>query len=117
MKKTVFFLLIMAVLAGSGFSSTEVLPTGLKITIRNDLGNLESGVIVTLYKSKDDFEKEQNMVMKGYTNEKGVVSFKQLDAIAYYISAVKGDMNNYGAGVQTDPLEANKINKVTIIIE
>lgn len=117
MKKTVFFLLIAAALTGSGFKSTEVLPTGLKITIRNDLGNLEAGVIVTLYKNKEDFEKEQNMVMKGYTNERGLVSFKQLDAIVYYVSAVKGGMNNFGAGVQTDPLEANKINKVTIIIE
>ncbi len=117
MKKTVFFTLLVVLIAGSGFEVNEPLATSLKITIRNDLGNTESGVLVTLYKSKEDFQKEENFVQKGYTNEKGVVSFKGLNAVAYFVSAVKGDMDNYGAGVQTNPLDANRINKVTIIIE
>lgn len=117
MKKTVFFTLIVAFFMASSFSAEPPLATSLKITIRNDLGNLESGVLVTLYKNKDDFQSEENFVQKGFTNEKGVVTFKRLNTVAYYVSAVKGDMNNYGAGVQTNPLDANKINKVTIIIE
>ena len=117
MRKTVFFALILAISMSTGFETSKSLATSLKITIRNDLGNTESGVLVTLYKSKKDFQKEENFVLKGHTNDKGVVSFKGLNAIAYFVSAVKGDMNNYGAGVQTNPLDANKINKVTIIIE
>jgi hypothetical protein len=46
-----------------------------------------------------------------------MVTFKGLEAKIYYVAAVKGDKNNYGAGVQTGKLEAKKVNKVTIIIE
>lgn len=117
MRKTVFFTLILVMGMSMSFSPNDYLATSLKITVRNDLGNLESGVLVTLYKTKEDFQKETNFVLKGHTNEKGVVTFKRLDPMAYYVSALKGDMDNYGAGVQTNPLDENKINKVTIIIE
>lgn len=117
MKKTAFFALILVVFISSGFEVNTPLATSLKITIRNDLGNTEAGVLVTLYKTKEDFQKEENFVLKGHTNEKGVVSFKGVDPMVYFVSAVKGDMDNYGAGVQTNPLDANKVNKVTIIIE
>ncbi len=117
MKKTLFFAAAIALLVATAFTESKPLATSLKITIRNDLGNIESGVQVTLYKSKEDFQKEQNIVMQEHTNHKGVVHFKGLNAKTYYVSAVKGDMNNYGAGVQTNPLDENKINKVTIIIE
>jgi len=117
MKKTIFFTLIIATIALSAHNYPNLLGTSLKITVRNDLGNLESGVLVTLYKNKEDFQKEENFVLKGFTNDKGLVSFKGLNPAAYYVTAVKGDMDNFGAGVQTNPLEANKVNKVTIIIE
>ncbi len=117
MRKTVFFALILATAMSTGFEWNETLATSLKITVRNDLGNIEAGVLVTLYKNKEDFQKEEHFVLKSHTNEKGVATFKGVDAVAYYVSAVKGDMDNYGAGVQTNPLDANKVNKVTIIIE
>ncbi len=117
MKKQLFFSLFIFLLIGMGFTSSDAIPTSLKITIRNDLGNLESGVSVTLYANKEDFQKEENPVQQGTTNDKGVVSFKQLQAKVYFVAAVKGDMNNYGAGVQTNKLEEKRVNKVTIIIE
>jgi len=117
MKKHLFFILFLFLLIGWGFTLKEVIPTNLKITIRNDLGNLESDVTVTLYASQEDFQKEQNALLQGMTDTKGVVTFKDLQAKVYFVSAVKGDMNNYGAGVQTNQLEAKKVNKVTIIIE
>ena len=117
MKNVHFLTLFFILLIGSGFDLKEAIPTSLKITIRNDLGNLESGVTVTLYANQQDFEKEQNPVQTGTTNDKGLVTFKDLQAKVYFVAAVKGDMNNYGAGVQTNQLEAKKINKVTIIIE
>jgi hypothetical protein len=117
MKKHLFFALFILLLTGSGFAVEEVIPTSLKITIRNDLGNLETDVTVTLYASQEDFQKEQNALQQETTNAKGMVTFKDLQAKVYYVAAVKGDMNNYGAGVQTNQLEAKKVNKVTIIIE
>lgn len=117
MKKSLFFALFVFFLASSGFTLKEVLASTLKITIRNDLGNTESGVTVTVYDSKEDFQVEQNPVQQDETDDKGVVTFKGLQAKAYFVAAVKGDMNNYGAGVQTNTLEDRKVNKVTIIIE
>ncbi len=117
MKKLVIFSFFFVFLLGSGFTSNEMIPTSLKINIRNDLGNIESDVVVTLYGSETDFQQEKNPVQSGKTNDKGMVTFKGLDAKIYYVSAVKGDKNNYGAGVQTGKLEAKRVNKVTIIIE
>ncbi len=117
MKHLLFFTLFVFYLTGTALAAHEILATSLKINIRNELGNMESGVMVTLYANEQDFKKEENPVQSGVTNEKGMVTFKKLDAKAYYVTAVKGDKNNFGLGVQTNKLEANKINKVTIIIE
>jgi hypothetical protein len=117
MKHLIFFTLCIFYLSGHALPADESLATSLKINIRNELGNMESGVLVTLYANQEDFKKEENPVQSGVTNEKGMVTFKKLDAKAYYVTAVKGDKNNFGLGVQTNTLEANKINKVTIIIE
>ena len=65
MKQSVFFSLFIFLLIGTGFSTNDYLATNLKITIRNDLGNLESGVTVILYSSKEDFKKEENPVKQG----------------------------------------------------
>jgi uncharacterized GH25 family protein len=117
MNKRIFYSLFFVFLLGSGFTIEEMIPTSLKINIRNDLGNIESNVAVTLYDNETDFQQEQNPVQSGKTNDKGMVTFKGLEAKVYYVAAVKGDKNNYGAGVQTGKLEAKKVNKVTIIIE
>lgn len=117
MRNTIFFTLFIFLLIGTGFTVSEEIPTSLKITIRNDLGNIESGVTVILYANQEDFKKEQNPVQQGITNQKGVVTFKDLEAKAYFVAAIKGDMNNNGLGVQTNTLDARRINKVTIIIE
>jgi hypothetical protein len=117
MKRPVFFVLLIFLLIGTGFTAVEVIPTSLKINIRNSLGNTESGVSVTLYGNQEDFKKEENPVQQGLTDEKGMVTFKNLEAKIYFVAAEKGDMSNFGMGVQTNTLEAKKLNKVTIIIE
>ena len=117
MRTARFFILLSFMFCISSLNADDLIGTSLKITIRNDLGNLESGVSVSLYANKTDFQKEENPVQQGTTNEKGLVTFKNLQAKAYYVIAMKGEMNNYGGGVQTNRLDANKVNKVTIIIE
>jgi len=113
-------LLVIAVLVLSAFSIKEeqILKTSLKITVLNELGNIEDGVEVQLFTSDEDYRKEQNPVQKAvYTDKKGQVKFKGLKSKVYYILAKKGDKSNIGAGVSTDKLEEGKLNKVTIIIE
>jgi hypothetical protein len=51
------------------------------------------------------------------TNAKGIAIIKELGAKAYFLDVEKGDKNNRDAGYQTDVLQANRINKINIIIE
>ncbi|QSE99368.1 carboxypeptidase regulatory-like domain-containing protein [Fulvivirga lutea] len=100
------------------FNEVQVFDTSIKINVRNELGNIEEGVSVQLFGSEEDYRKEQNPVTEvAITDKKGNVKFKDLEAKVYFVNAKKGDKNNVGAGVQTDMLEAGKLNKVTIIIE
>lgn len=96
--------------------SSQLFKTNLKVTVRNDAGNLESGVKVTLYKTKEDFDKSANAFNTQTTDDKGNARFDELEPTVYYINAEKGDKNNYGAGEKIDSLIENKLNKVTIII-
>lgn len=97
--------------------SFQIIKTQLNVTIRNELGNTEEGVTVQLYEKEEDYKAEKNVVMEATTDEKGIAKFKELKSIPYFVLAKKGDKNNFGAGEQTAPLEAKRINKVTIVIE
>lgn len=114
MKKSILISLI-AICIFCSYTS-QMIPTSLKITVRNELGALESDVNVTLYNTKEDYEKSQNAAFAGKTDSKGLVYFQYLKQLNYYISAEKGDRNNFGAGEKIDNLAENKVNKVTIII-
>lgn len=93
------------------------LKTSLEITIRDRLGNIVEGVKVKLYNTYDDFNNDTNFIQEPLqTNAKGKVHFKNLEVKPYYVSAVKGDNNNYGDGEMVDKLIKNRKNKVTIII-
>jgi hypothetical protein len=114
MKKTFeFFLLSLLLLGLAGFDS---LRTDIRINVRNELGNLEQGVKVSLYKTKENYEKSEAAVFTGLTDVKGNVTFDGVEPISYYVSAEKGDRNNVGAGEKTDVLQVGKLNKMTIII-
>ena len=116
MKKLALF--SMAVLILTAFTTVDLLPTSLKITVRNELGNIEEGAEVQLFATDEDYRNEENPVSEVLiTNKKGEVKFKDLEPKVYYVMAKKGDKNNWGAGVQTDILEEGKMNKVTIVIE
>jgi uncharacterized protein (DUF2141 family) len=115
MKTRIILITLLSIAIVCSFT-TQLVKTSLKVTVRNDLGNLESDVSVSLYKSKDDYEKSVNPVATQVTDEKGNATFKNLEAIAYYISAEKGDKNNFGAGEKTEVLVENKQNKITVII-
>lgn len=118
MKKASFFIIAILVFSAFSISEEQILKTSLKITVRNELGNLEDGVEVQLFESDEDYRKETNPVQEAaYTDAKGQVKFKELKPKVYYILAKKGDKSNIGAGVSTDKLEDGKLNKVTIIIE
>jgi hypothetical protein len=95
----------------------QIIKTQMVLTVRNELGNTEAGVTVQLYEKEDDYKAEQNAAATGTTDEKGVVRFKDLKAISYFILARKDDKDNAGGGEQTGVLVAKRINKVTVVIQ
>jgi len=95
----------------------QILTTKLQVTVRDDLGNLVEGANVRLFKTEEDYNKEQNQVGATLkTDNKGKASFNELEATVYYIIAEKGDKDNSGAGTKTESLTAKKVNKITLII-
>lgn len=107
---TVFALMILL----SGF---QLIKTTLHITVRDELGNIVEGTTVQLFEEEGDYLKEENAVAEGVSDKYGIVKFKELKAIAYYVIARKDDKDNSGGGERTAELQAKRINKVTIVIQ
>src|SRR5690606_4971150 len=114
--KRITQLSLLAILI-AGLSGFQLIKTTLNITVRNDLGNIVEWATVRLFENEDDYSKEENAAAEGTTDAKGVVKFKDLKAIAYFVLVEKDDLNNFGGGEQTGKLEAKRINKVTIVIQ
>jgi hypothetical protein len=98
-------------------TSFQLIKTQLTITVRNDLGNTVEGATVKLYEKEEDYSQETNATAEGTTDAKGIVKFKDLKDIVYFVQVEKGDLNNFGGGEQTGKLEEKRINKVTIVIQ
>lgn len=97
--------------------SFQIIKTQLTVTVRNELGNTEEGVKVQLFEKEEDYKKETNIAAEAITDKKGNAKFKDLKAISYYVIARKDDKDNAGGGEVTGRLEANRINKTTIVIQ
>jgi hypothetical protein len=109
-------LLIFLVAATVVLSAAQLIKTSLNLTVRDELGNTVAEATVTLYETEANYTEEKNPAASGTTDAKGVVKFKELKAIPYFVIVRKGDLDNAGAGEQIGKLEANKINKATVII-
>jgi hypothetical protein len=117
-KYIIFGTIILSLMLTIPFlSNSQIFKTTLQITIRNELGNTEAGAKVTLYKTEEDYNANQNPAFEAKTTDaKGKVSFEGVEPIIYYVQAEKGERDNSGAGEKTPKLDDKKINKVTIII-
>ena len=117
---TINSLLIFAVLVFGSFiiSPTSYLKTSLKITVLDGMGSYVEGATVTIYADEDDFKASKHPVQEPQlTDEKGVVTFKDLKPQTYFVDVKKDKMNNYGAAQLTPELAENRVNKVNIVIE
>ena len=111
----IFSLLVLTNLSTTVFA--QIIKTSLTITVRDELGNIVPGASVKLFEQEADYVAEKNFSTEGTTDEKGVVKFKNLKAIPYFVLAKKEDKDNAGGGEQTGKLEEKKFNKVTIVIQ
>jgi hypothetical protein len=115
MKKLAFFLLLA--LAATAPSEAQIIKTTLTLTVRDELGNTVEAASVKIFEKEADYTAEKGPAAEGVTDKKGVVKFKNLKGIAYYILARKGDKDNAGGGEKTGVLEEKKINKTTVVIQ
>lgn len=98
-------------------TENQLLPTKLKITVIDGLGNIVKGATVSIYIKEEDYRASKNPVQTLKTDNKGRVTFKDVKPRAYFIEAKKGDKNNNGEGVLTGKLSEGKTNKVNTVIE
>ncbi len=121
MKNYKIWLVLVPILISSAAFTGEkplILPTSLRITVLDKLGNAVQGATVTLYRNSGDYEKSENPVAGPLeSNEKGQVTFKKLEPKSYYVEVKKGDKSNYGEAEQTGTLVKGRMNKVNIIID
>ncbi|MFY0687644.1 MAG: carboxypeptidase regulatory-like domain-containing protein [Cyclobacteriaceae bacterium] len=111
-------ILLLIVLITFQANSNELpLPTSLKVTVLDELGNPLEGATVKLYKTKEDYFNSENEVTTGTTNKKGIVTLKKLEPVSYYIDARIDDKSNDGMGAQTSVLQEGRINAVNTVIE
>ncbi|MFY0601335.1 MAG: carboxypeptidase regulatory-like domain-containing protein [Cyclobacteriaceae bacterium] len=111
-------LLTLFIIGIFSFQNKEgFLPTKLKISVIDNLGNFVEGASVSIYTSEEDYRASENAIARVSSNEKGQALFKGLEPISYYIDAQKGDLNNNAAGVKTAALKEGRVNKVNTIIE
>ena len=95
----------------------QLLPTKLRVTVIDGLGNFVEGASVTIYENQEDYRAGKNAIAMLRTDKKGRVTFKDLKSIAYYIQAEMDGKTNDGEGVLTGKLIEGKINKVNTVIE
>lgn len=98
-------------------TEADLLPTKLRVTVIDGLGNFVESAQVSIYETKEDYSASENAVAVGMTDDKGKVTFKDVKNIAYFIEAKEGEKNNNGEGVKTGKLEEGKLNKVNTVIE
>jgi uncharacterized GH25 family protein len=113
MKKVLFILF----LAGAQQGYAQLIKTQLILKVVDELGNPVADASVKLYETEADYTKEVNTAFEGTTDAKGVVQFKKMKAIQYYLIVRKDDKDNMGGGEKVGPLEENKFNKATVVIQ
>lgn len=109
--------LFLTLIIGVSPIEAQIIKTSLTVTVRDELGNTVKGASVILFEKEEEFTTEKNSAAEGTTDDKGVVKFKNLKAIPYFVLAKKDDKDNMGGGELTGKLEEKKFNKVTIVIQ
>ncbi|MEP5612911.1 MAG: hypothetical protein ABJP45_11705 [Cyclobacteriaceae bacterium] len=112
-----FLITILLLSVTATESHGQLFPTKLKITVIDGLGNFVEDAVVTIYRTKEDYQASENLVFTGMTDEKGRIKFKDAKPLTYFIDARKDEMNNDGEGVKTGPLKTGRVTRVNTIIE
>jgi hypothetical protein len=112
MKKSISILFVLLFIT----SFAAYLKTNLTVTVLDELGNSVAGAEINIYSNRENWEKEENPILQGTTDEKGIVKFKDLSQLNIYILVRKDDKDNTGGGEMTK-LEDGKFNKIRVVIQ
>ena len=115
--KILVFCSLLAFSINAPIANDQLLPTKLRISVIDGLGNFVEGATVTIYDNEQNYVASENAIATLKTDRKGRVTFKDLKPISYFVQATKGDQKNDGEGVVTSPLSEGRINKVNTVIE
>lgn len=96
-----------------GCNKEEENKTKLELTVLNIHGFPAAGINVKLYKFIQNYLENVSEIAKDKTNEKGIVSFNNLDSIKYYFSAIDGCSNNY-LDIRSATMKAGITTAITI---
>ncbi len=114
--KKILLLFVLAAAVMAFTPQTQLIKTALIVTVLDDLGNVQEGATVKLFKTEEDYTQLTNAIGPEKTDNKGKVKFRDLEPIDYYIQVENGKKNNMFGGEKTGQLEGGKYNKVNVII-
>ena len=115
---TSIVIIFLTILISSWTPVKTPLPTSMRITVLDYVGNFVEGAAVQLFLTEKDYRGETNQIGDTqYTDKKGRVTIKNLEPKVYFLYVTKEDMNNIGGGVRTDTLLEGKVNKLNVVIE
>lgn len=117
MKKSILFFIVIFGIIGIQSAEAQLLPTKLRITVIDGLGNFVEGATVSIYEKEADYLASENAVQTLTTDKDGLVTFSKVKSMRYYVEAKLKDKNNNGEGVITGVLAEGKVNKVNTVIE
>ena len=115
--RIIAFVAILMITGISTETHGQLLPTKLRVTVIDGLGNFVEGASVAIYEQEKDYLASENPIAVLKTDSKGRALFKNLKVISYFIEATKGDQTNDGEGVQTAVLSEGRVNRVNTVIE
>ena len=68
----------------------QLVKTSLQVTVRNNLGNLEEGAEVKLFKTDEDYRNGTNVIAQQTTDDRGRAKFDELESTVYFFGCAQG---------------------------
>lgn len=104
---------IIIILGFQGCNKEVENNTKLELTVLDQNGRPAEGINVKLFKYFVQYIENVSEISKGITNEKGIVTFSNLDTIMYYFSPINGCLNNYLEEIRSIVLKEGITNTIT----
>ncbi len=113
MKQWILLILILGIFACNKDENN----TKLELTILDENGNPAKDFKVRLYGNFDSWNYDDLYLKSERTNDKGIVTFENLNIIKYFFRASKGCQNNNLGYVSIDPIKTDTTTRFTLQVQ